>query len=126
AVPPAAPAPGDFAAHDPGSANPRAVLLDANGHPLADPSSGLFCAFNAGRTNVTIASGGFSSSQQVTIQPGAVQRPCGTRPLDPRRFRSPAVTPAGPAQPEQPASPETPAVVPPPPPAPAPAPPPAP
>jgi hypothetical protein len=113
---------GDFVAHDPSSSNPRAVLLDSTGHPIADPGSGLFCAFNAGSTSVTIAAGGFSYSQQLTIQPGAVQRPCGTRPLNPSRFHSPAVTPAAPEA-QQPASPETPAVVPPPPPAPLPAPP---
>lgn len=114
---------GDFVAHDPASANPRAVLLDSSGHPISDPGSGLFCAFNAGRTSVSIAAGGFSYAQQVTIQPGAVQRPCGTRPLSPSRFHAAVATPAAPPQAQRPSSPETPSVVPPPPPPPAAAPP---
>jgi hypothetical protein len=72
---------GDFVESDPNSTNARAVLLGANGQPLPDPASGLFCAFNAGTTTVTISAGGLSYSEQVTVEAGSVERPCGTRPL---------------------------------------------
>jgi hypothetical protein len=60
---------------------PGAVLLDANGEPIPDEESGLFCAYNAGTTIVTISAGGLSASLPVTIQAGSVRRPCGTQPL---------------------------------------------
>ncbi|MDO8209330.1 hypothetical protein [Conexibacter sp. CPCC 206217] len=72
---------GDFVARDPNSTNPRAVLQGVDGKPLLDPASGLFCAFNAGNTTVTVESGGLSYSQDVTILRGSVQQPCGTVPL---------------------------------------------
>jgi hypothetical protein len=59
----------------------HSVLLDANEQAIADPTSGLFCAFNAGTTVVTISSGGLSASLAVTVQAGSVRRPCGTVPL---------------------------------------------
>jgi len=107
---------GDFVAHDPRSINVRAVLLDAHGHPIADPTSGLFCAFNAGTTQVTIAAGGFSYSQPVRILGGAVQRPCGTRPLNRDRFHRPPTKTSPPPANQPPIDPQIAAVVPPPPP----------
>ncbi len=73
---------GDFVRHDPQSSNPRAVYLDAQGHTVSDPTSGLFCAFNAGVTTVTISVGGRAFSTPVTVQAGSPDRPCGTRKLD--------------------------------------------
>ncbi|HEY7961893.1 MAG TPA: lytic transglycosylase domain-containing protein [Solirubrobacteraceae bacterium] len=120
---------GDFVAQEPNNPNPRAALQDAGGKPIPDPHSGLFCAFNAGTTTVTIATGGLSYSEQVTVQAGSVQQPCGTVPLanPPAAAVAPAppppVTPA-PASP--PPSPAPLALAPPPPPAPVPIKPPAP
>ena len=61
--------------------NPHAVLQGPNGRPITDPESGLFCAYNAGTTTVTISAGGLSSSLPVTVQPGSVRQPCGTVPI---------------------------------------------
>lgn len=72
---------GNFVEREPASSNPRAVLQGAGGKPIPDPSSGLFCAFNAGTTTVTITTGGLSYSEQVTVQAGSVEQPCGTVPL---------------------------------------------
>ncbi len=72
---------GNFVEREPGNANPRAVLQGANGKPIPDSQSGLFCAFNAGTTTVTIQTGGLSYSEQVTVQAGSVEQPCGTVPL---------------------------------------------
>ncbi len=70
----------DFVEHDPASRNPRNVLL-VNEKPVADPASGLLCAFNAGATTVTVSSGGLAYSTRVTVLAGSVNRPCGTTPL---------------------------------------------
>jgi len=69
---------GDFVEHDPNSTDPRQILQDANGHPIPDPTSGLFCAYNPGTTMVTISSGGLSYTMPVTVQQGSVLEPCGT------------------------------------------------
>ncbi|HEY6757884.1 MAG TPA: hypothetical protein VI318_00265 [Baekduia sp.] len=97
---------GTFVAHDPTSASPRDVLLGPGDKPVPDPTSALFCAFNAGTTTVTIRAGGLAYSTQVTVQAGTAQRPCGTVPL---------------SEPTKAAGTPTPAPVPPPAPAPAPA-----
>ena len=78
---------GDFVRQDPNSTNLRKPFLGADDKPVTDCRSGLFCAFNAGVTTVTVRAGGLSYAQQVRILPGSVQRPCGTRPLRPDRFR---------------------------------------
>lgn len=108
----------DFVAPDPASTNPRNVLL-VKKKPVLDPHSGLLCAFNAGTTVVTVATGGLSYSQKVTVQAGSVQQPCGTTPLRNRAGPEPAVAPPpAPAPAPGPASPApTPAFPPPPPPA---------
>jgi hypothetical protein len=72
---------GDFVEPNLASANPRAVALGPSGKPIPDPSSSLFCAYNAGTTIVTISTGGLSASLPVTVQAGSVRRPCGTTPL---------------------------------------------
>ena len=46
---------GDFVEPNLASPDPRAVLLGPNEKPIHDPSSGLFCAYNAGSTVVTIS-----------------------------------------------------------------------
>ncbi len=71
----------DFVESDPAARNPRNVLLGSNGKPIPDSSSGLLCAFNAGTTTVTIETGGYAYSENVTVQAGTVQQPCGTVPL---------------------------------------------
>jgi hypothetical protein len=117
-----------------------AVLLGANGEPIPDQESGLFCAYNAGTTIVTISAGGLSASLPVTVQAGSVRRPCGTQPLKelpasasggaPVPSPAPSPTPAGtapssspppPVVPVPPAPAVTPAHAPAPPPPPAPA-----
>ncbi len=69
---------GDFVEPNLASADSHAVLLGSEGKPISDPASGLFCAYNAGTTVVTISAGGLSASLTVTVQAGSVRRPCGT------------------------------------------------
>jgi photosystem II stability/assembly factor-like uncharacterized protein len=59
----------------PGSPLPK---LDANGHPIPSSASGLFCAYNAGTTTVSITTGLLSYSLPVTVQAGGFGSPCGT------------------------------------------------
>jgi len=115
---------GDFVRQDPQSTNLRKPFLDRNDKPVTDSTSGLFCAFNAGTTTVTVSAGGLAYSQTVRVLPGSVQRPCGTRPLNPNRFRrSPSGAPAAPPPPAPAPNGQPPvSFQPPPPPAPAPAP----
>jgi hypothetical protein len=124
----------DFVRQDPASTNLRKPFLDAGDRVVTDSRSGLLCPFNAGTTTVTVSAGGFSYSEQVTVQGGSVQRPCGTRPLRPDRFKranTVAPPPAPPPPPNNPpgsppvnfSPPAPPAAAPPPPPAPHPAPP---
>jgi hypothetical protein len=70
----------NFVEVDPTSANPRTVFLDGSGKPVADPTSGLLCAFNSGTTVVTVETGGLAYSVPVVVQAGSVARPCGTVP----------------------------------------------
>lgn len=89
---------GNFVAKNISSPDPRAVLLDSKGEPVEDRKSGLFCAYNAGTTVVTITAGGLSSSLTVTVQAGSVRRPCGTVPLKELPVTaSSAVSPPAPA-----------------------------
>ncbi len=74
---------------------------NAKGEPVTDgreeggeqvgATSGLFCAYNEGETEVTISAGGLSYTLPVTVQAGSVREPCGTVPL--RELPSP--NPAG-------------------------------
>jgi hypothetical protein len=73
---------GDFVEQNLAVSDPHAVLLGANGKPVPDATSGLFCAYNAGTTIVTISAGGLSSSLPVTVQAGSVRQPCGTQPAE--------------------------------------------
>jgi len=72
---------GNFVEQEPTNTNPRAVLQGSDGKPIPDSQSGLFCAFNAGTTTVSITTGGLTYSEQITVQAGSVQQPCGTVPL---------------------------------------------
>ncbi|HTU28940.1 MAG TPA: hypothetical protein VMF07_06140, partial [Solirubrobacteraceae bacterium] len=74
------PAIGNFVEHDDSSSNPLAVKLGNNQLPVADASSGLFCAFNAGTTTITLTAGDLTYSMPVTVQSGSVEYPCGTVP----------------------------------------------
>jgi hypothetical protein len=71
---------GNFVEHDASSSNPLAVALASNELPIADSSSGLFCAFNAGTTTISLTAGDLSYSMPVTVQSGSVEYPCGTVP----------------------------------------------
>ena len=83
------------------------VLLNAAGQPVADgheehgeqvgATSGLFCAYNAGETDVTISAGGLSYTLPVRVQAGSVRQPCGTVPL--RRLPVASQSPTAPAPP---------------------------
>lgn len=67
---------GNFVAPSgPGSPYPK---LDASGRPIPSSSSGLFCAFNAGTTTVSVTSGLLTASLPVTVEAGNIGRPCGT------------------------------------------------
>lgn len=83
----------NFVKQDPASSNLRAVYLNAEGKPEADPTSGLLCAFNSGTTTVSVETGGLSYSVPVTIQKGSVSQPCGTVPRTDLPAPAPAVTP---------------------------------
>ncbi len=83
---------GNFVEHNQSSPDPTAVLLEHE-KPVPDPQSGLFCAYNAGTTIVTISAGGLSASLPVTVQGGSVRRPCGTQPLKPQAATASAGAP---------------------------------
>ncbi len=87
-----------------GGAKASARAFASQSAAAAGGASGLLCPFNAGTTTVTVSAGGFSYSEPVTVLDGSVQRPCGTRPLRPDRFKRaqpgtapPAPPPPGPA-----------------------------
>lgn len=115
----------DFVRRDPSTNNRRDVLLGPDDKPITDSQSGLVCPFNEGTATLTVRSGGLVASARVTVQAGTVQRPCGTRPLNPSRFTAPGRRSApAPPPPPPPASPppvqqSPPPAPPPPPPAPA-------
>ena len=93
---------GTFVESNPNSTNPREVL-QVNGKPVPDPASGLFCAYNAGTTIVTLTTGGLSYSEPVTVQPGSIEQPCGTVPRTnpPATEESQAVSPIAPFAPAE-------------------------
>ncbi len=83
---------GNFVERNVSSPEANAVLLEHE-KPVPDPHSGLFCAYNAGTTIVTISAGGLSASLPVTVQGGSVRRPCGTQPLKSGATSTPAPAP---------------------------------
>jgi hypothetical protein len=88
----------DFVRQDPNSTNLRKPFIGPDDKVVTASASGLLCPFNAGTTTVTVSTGGFSYSEKVTVLDGSVQRPCGTRPLDPKRFKQ-TPTPSAPLAP---------------------------
>jgi hypothetical protein len=82
---------GGFVKLNTASGNPLSVLLNASGEPVKDgyeehgeqvgATSGLFCPYNKGETDVTISAGGLSYTLPITVQAGSVREPCGTVPL---------------------------------------------
>ncbi|MBA3300556.1 MAG: hypothetical protein H0T15_01695, partial [Thermoleophilaceae bacterium] len=83
---------GDFVKQDPNSRNLRKPLQDRSGRVISDASSGLFCAFNPGTTTVSVRVGALAYSQVVTVLPGTVQQPCGTRPTAPSAAKAQTIT----------------------------------
>ena len=112
---------GDFVERNLQSADPRAVTLGTNGKPIPNSHSGLFCAYNAGTTTVTLSTGGRAFSLPVTVQAGSVRQPCGTVPLNEVRPNQTSSAPAPPPAPApasgSPLASSTPLAPPPPPPA---------
>jgi hypothetical protein len=101
---------GDFVV--PSAAGSLFPKLDTAGHPTHSATSGLFCAYNAGTTTVSVTSGVLTSSLPVTVQAGGVGRPCGTVNIGPGGTN---VTVLHPKPIIQSATPETPSGVAPPP-----------
>ena len=94
----------DFVRVDPTGTNPRKPFIDpATDKPVPDPTSGLVCPYNAGTTTISITSGGLTYRTTVTVRDGSVLRPCGTVPLNPARFETPASDGAAPPPPPAPA-----------------------
>jgi hypothetical protein len=92
--------------------------LGAGEVPIADPRSGLFCAYKAGETTVTITAGGWSASLPVTVQEGSVRQPCGPGPAGPpllTQHAAPAPAPTPLASAPAGSAPTSPLVPPPPP-----------
>ena len=98
--------------------------INEHGQVVGTAESGLFCAYNAGTTIVTVHAGGLSASVPVTVLSGSVEQPCGTAPLlnppAPAREASlpvplpaPAPTPAPAANPTLPPPPPPPVPLPP-------------
>jgi hypothetical protein len=106
----------NFVEQDPNSTNLRKPLQDSSGHVIADPHSGILCAFNAGTTTVTISAGGLSYSTPVTVLGGSVEQPCGTVPLSPSHFKTQAQESATPPSSPPPSPAPAPAPIAPPPP----------
>ncbi|HVR05075.1 MAG TPA: hypothetical protein VMS02_03465, partial [Solirubrobacteraceae bacterium] len=108
--------------------NSKGEPVNEHGEVVARDPSGLFCPYNEGTTTVSITTGGLTYSQQITVQGGSVEYPCGTVPLKhPPLLAAPAqayipfpqtVPPSSPA----PVTPHVQSLAPPPAPAPAPAP----
>ncbi|HEV7943656.1 MAG TPA: hypothetical protein VGP17_12755 [Solirubrobacteraceae bacterium] len=73
---------GNFVAHESASSSTVQIKLGANGKPIPDSKSGLFCAYNEGTTTVSITAGGLTYSMPVTVQGGSSEQPCGTVPLE--------------------------------------------
>lgn len=111
-----------FVQRDTRVSDPKAVFHNSQNATVPDSLSGLVCGYNAGTANLTIAAGGRSFTQRVTVQAGAVAQPCGTVKLEvaPERAQGAEATPPPPAGTPQADSPAaTPvSIVPPPPPAP--------
>jgi hypothetical protein len=101
--------------------NKRGEPINERGEVVSPEQAGLFCAYNAGTTNVSITTGGLTYSEPVTVQAGSVEQPCGTVPLinpPPAMSKTPALATPPPPPGPLPASTPVPLSVPPPSPAP--------
>lgn len=110
---------GNFVEQDLSNSNPRAALEGPGDKPIPDSHSGLFCAFNPGTTTVSVETGGLVYHEQVTVQGGSVEQPCGTVPLinPPPAKEKTELQPTGPGSGGNPSSSSSPVtLVPPPPP----------
>jgi hypothetical protein len=58
--------------------NSHGEPVNERGEVVASDQSGLFCAYNAGTTTVSITTGGLTYSEPVTVQSGFAEYPCGT------------------------------------------------
>jgi hypothetical protein len=81
--------------------NDKGEPINEKGEVISRDQSGLLCAYNEGTTIISIATGGLTYSEPVTVQGGSVEYPCGTVPLTnppaaPARARL-AFSPTGPA-----------------------------
>ncbi|HTB49897.1 MAG TPA: hypothetical protein VK701_02895 [Solirubrobacteraceae bacterium] len=75
------------------SENSKGEPVNEKGEVVARDQSGTFCPYNAGTTIVSIAAGGLTYSEPVTVQAGSVEYPCGTVPLKhPPILRAPVST----------------------------------
>jgi len=81
-----------FVQQDPNSTNLRKPLQGTDAKPIASATNGLLCPYNAGKTTVTVSTGGFAYSQEITVLGGAVEQPCGTQRLSPENL-PPKTTP---------------------------------
>ncbi len=88
---------GDFVKQNTAAGGSEPTVLLENEKPVHDSTSGLFCAYNAGTTIVTISAGGLSASLPVTVQKGSVRRPCGTTLLNEPAAQQGVEAPAAPA-----------------------------
>jgi hypothetical protein len=111
--------------------NPKGEPINERGEVVEPEESGTFCAYNPTPKDkpmtVTVEAGGLSYTEEVTIQGGSVEQPCGTVPLaHPPAAEARASAPVAALPPSSPpaSSPAPVAVVPSPPPPPAAAPPP--
>jgi hypothetical protein len=91
---------GQFVEQNPNVERPE--VQQVKGKPVPDSASGLFCAYNAGTTTVTLTTGGLSYSEPVTVQPGSIEQPCETVPLNkpPAAGESQSLSPIAPLLPE--------------------------
>jgi hypothetical protein len=94
---------GAFVQRNLGSGEETTPLLGPEGKPIreseagAGAKSGLFCAFNPGKTTIELVAGGYKASVPVTVQPGSVREPCGTVKLNrPANVEQPATLPPAP------------------------------
>jgi hypothetical protein len=68
---------GNFVERNKASAEAKAVEVGPNGAPIESTgTSGLFCAYEKGETDVTISAGGLSATLVVKVEGGSLRRPC--------------------------------------------------
>jgi hypothetical protein len=63
--------------------------VNERGEAVPRDQSGLFCAYNAGTTTISVTTGGLTYSEPITVQGGSAEYPCGTVPLKNRTTELP-------------------------------------